>query len=702
MSATEDWDKKEYIKFYYTDEKGNRYSKNRLNIRKGEYPYNYPLWPHQQQRIDTLPQPGNSYLYELPAGAGKTRMTAAIVGKICVANMQKGEHTACIVVAGSKSLAKSQMFEFGIVNNFIPLKYAERFKEVKPYTQSLQSDSKKNFAAFRLHNTVHPTVTMTTQMFSRIMNANPKKKRKTSHNGQEDSAEEEDKTFANQLRLISELGPDTRHVVIVIDEAHEMYRASLAKRKHQIKYSPDWHDVFLEHGISVTMIGTSATLCLDTEHARDNAARLFNVEVDCLDAMVHRTPDAYLEAHESKKKEQGVSKVKVVAPKCFQMIPAECTRNIANQVSQLAEIIVGSATMALTDSFVPHAEVPAPKRMNALVNCLTCVSMEMMLSEDYIETQIEKTLGGKPVNGSQYNEGEWESCKLYPNAVLFFQTDAMRAAYLAEMKESEKVHAIDMPADEDKAKDALDEFAQHRLVDEDTYDAEEETKIVTLCPSRVYRKGTNVLSRYTPSMLICVGNFSRDDLKQMHGRVGRFNATWKDGDCKPDDNIKVASVSLKWALSVHTMVQSLSETSRKTARNTRNIEEMQRLLAMVQTKDHEKVETYASILQKIAALDTPFTKRFLGCSLLEYLIDTADTNKNEANMEKFKSAVDAYSVATEMGVKGADEMQDSDSDLDDAIGHEIPAVDEDMLESLDPLVPQADGSSSSDIPLPLP
>lgn len=670
--------------FKYENHEGEAKQRKRLDIRNGVYAYE--LWPHQKEMIESLPPPGKSYLFEFPVGSGKTRMLANIVKNNFLANE---EHTACIVVAANAGQAQSQMLEFGVLGDQFG-EYAKDYgTDIKPYTQSIDSFSKKNIMAWRLKNTVHPTVTMSPHMFARIMNVDPKKGRRARASA--DTESETDTTFPNQLRLITELGPDTKHIVIVIDEVHDMYGPKQGKNKNQVKYASQWHNVFKMHGISVTMIGASATLALDSEHAQENAARLLNVDVDDLPSITHTASRQCTAAHETKKKECGTVKTKSPIARPFNTTPAECTRNISKSVDELAHIIVGSEVMRHSDEFYSNMEVCALQRDLAFKNCITHVSMEMMLSEDF----ISKVVGSSLVKGQQMNaDGEWEEVTMNPNAVVFFQTDRMKQTYLSESEKSDQVIAIDLPTNSEKVDEALSQFSDARIMEKESDEETESEKIVILCPSRIYRKGSNVFNRFPPSVLICVGNYSKYELKQMYGRVGRFCDNWKVGDCKPEDPIKIVNINLRWASAVQAKVLLLKNTSsRKTTRTSRCDEEFDSLFSsltdVVEREDEidlKQAKVSATILQTISLLDTPSTKHYLGNLFLRMLAGVTSHDANEANRDKYW-----YSIRTHTQNIDAVEFDEEDATFEQGM--------EEFVE--EEAVDAQEGSSSSD-PLPLP
>ena len=107
-------------------------------------------------------------------------------------------------------------------------------------------------------------------------------------------------TYSTLVRFISELGPDTRYLLIVIDEVHDLYASmsKYGKNKNAVKYSPTWRSVFAKAGIHVTLVGVTATLNLQESHSIKNACRLFDVETDDeLLGMVHVASDADCKKH---------------------------------------------------------------------------------------------------------------------------------------------------------------------------------------------------------------------------------------------------------------------------------------------------------------------------------------------------------------------------------------------------------------------
>ena len=573
------------------------------NVRNGFYCYD--LFDYQQKIVDDLPGPNNSYLFEAPIGIGKTRMLAKVAENTFKANE---EHTVCMIVTASASQMKVQMREFGDVNE-------------KPYTQTLDSDNRKNTTAFNLKNTAHPTICVTPQMFSRLLGGGSKRKAVT------DDETEEATTMLNQMRLISELGPDTRHLLIIIDEVHDVYASKYGKNKNAVKHSTAWRSVFNKAGINVTLIGATATLNLQEGHAIKNACRLFDVKnEDELLGIVHVASDKDCKEHTAKVEASASAKVtKKMITRKFSKLPAQVNKDLASSLDDMQTILVGSEICRHYPSF--RQDLPRVQIDLAFKNCVTDICAKMMLEEGYIEkyTNPRKLVEGRRMN----SDGEWEEVKLYPNAVVFFQTDRMRSIYTEQVlrrnedDEEVKVTCTEMPSTPNDAQKALEDFNDNRLVQDDV---EEDIPSVLLCPSRVFRKGTNLFTRFPPSTVILVGNFSKSEIRQMQGRFGRFCQKFEEGDIIPTEPIKIVNIPLRFAELMVSKLASLRDRSRASSRNLKHTEEL--LAAYSRFCDIEQyddipdcrvVKVSADTLQTISELDVPTKSRDLGVDFLDKL-----------------------------------------------------------------------------------
>ena len=508
--------------------------------------------------------------------------------------------------------------------------------------------------AFRLKNTVHPTVTMTPKMFSRIVNVAPKKKRgKEGNGGGEDETSDADSNFSPiQHRLIEELGSDTKNLVIVIDEVHDLYGPKLGKNKNQIKHAPRWHQIFEMNGINVTVIGASATLGLDNDNSIANAARLFNVTEDELKEMIYIAPSELEREHEAMKRACGTPSVKAPVARTFTTTPSDCTLDLTKSLDQLTNIVCGSEVMRHTSDFFCNSEIPACQRDLALKNGITHISMEMMIQGNH----LQKVIGGECMKGLKKNsDDEWVDCMLNPNALVFFQTDRMRNTFFAAMEKhnsdpdsDRKIICIHVPAN-DEAEMSLFEFRDARIVTGEgssTVDDEMKPPIVIICPSRIYRKGSNLFNRFPPSNVICVGNYSKNELKQMYGRVGRYCSKFEQDDCVPVDSIRAININLKWAENVYNKVQTLKDTTRKTPRTTRSKEVFDASFSMFADvfEDDDYVEikpvkVAATILQSFSNFDIPTKTYDLGVDFLHIMIDTKVEDGNAKNKKEFLTAI---------------------------------------------------------------
>ena len=87
--------------------------------------------------------------------------------------------------------------------------------------------------------------------------------------------------------------------------------------------------------------------------------------------------------------------------------------------------------MRHTSDFFCNSEIPACQRDLALKNCITQISMEIMIQGKH----LQKVIGGEPVKGLKKNsDDEWVDCMLNPNALVFFQTDRMRKTFFDAME----------------------------------------------------------------------------------------------------------------------------------------------------------------------------------------------------------------------------------------------------------------------------
>ena len=123
--------------------------------------------------------------------------------------------------------------------------------------------------------------------------------------------------------------------------------------------------------------------------------------------------------------------------------------------------------MRHTSDFFCNSEITACQRDLALKNCITQISMEIMIQGKH----LQKVIGGELVKGLKKNsDDEWEDCMLNPNALVFFQTDRMRKTFFDAMEEynsdpecDRKVICIHVPANEE-AEMSLFEFRDARIV----------------------------------------------------------------------------------------------------------------------------------------------------------------------------------------------------------------------------------------------
>lgn len=594
------------FKYQSLDDKKMK-QRNREVVRGGFY--GYDLWDHQKKAVEALPEAGSTYLFEAPIGFGKTRMMA----KIAEDNFKKNEeHTVCLIVTANASQQKSQMKEFGDVNQ-------------KAYTQTMDSDSKKNLVAWNLKNTVHPTITVTPQMFSRILGEGTKKR----------SKKDDDDGVLNQLRFISELGPDTRNLVIIIDEVHDLYSSKYGKNKKAVKNSPTWHALFAKHHINVTMIGATATLNLQEDFAIQNACRLFGVDgEEQITGMIHFASDDACKAHTEKVQGSGAAKVapKVINRKLAKN-PSQVNCDLSLLLGELEILIVGSEVVRHLPNFTDDV-IPACQRDLAFKNCVTEICLAMMMEDDH----IEKPMGVRKLVDARRmtKDGTWEDAKMYPNAVIFFQTDRMRQAYQKEVlrrnedEDEVHVHCIEMPPTPTDADEALELFNENRIYSEE--DQKDDIPCIVICPSRVFRKGSNAFVRYPPSTVICVGNYTKSELRQMHGRFGRYNEKYMEGDLVPVDPIKVVNIPLGWADSMIEKITALRERKRASARNIKNNAELKELYGkfcdMERDDDEDEldcraVKVSADILQTISEMDVPTKERNVGIEFLNTIMDTS-------------------------------------------------------------------------------
>ena len=101
-----------------------------------------------------------------------------------------------------------------------------------------------------------------------------------------------------------------------------------------------------------------------------------------------------------------------------------------------------------------------------------------------------------------------------------------------------------MPSTPNDANKVLEDFNNTRLVQDEV---EEDIPTVVLCPSRVFCKGTNLFTRFPPSTVIFVGNFSKSEIHQMQGCFGRFCQKFEEGDIIPSKPIKIVNIPLTFA-----------------------------------------------------------------------------------------------------------------------------------------------------------
>jgi hypothetical protein len=249
--------------------------------------------------------------------------------------------------------------------------------------------------------------------------------------------------------------------------------------------------------------------------------------------------------------------------------------------------------------------------------------------------------------------GEWEDVKLYPNAAIFFQTDRMRSTYAEQIlrrneeededEDEVKVKCLEMPSTPNDANVALEDFNDARLVQDG---AEENIPIVVICPSRVFRKGTNLFTRFPPSTVIFVGNFSKSEIHQMQGRFGRFCQKFEEGDIVPKDDIKIVNIPLKFAESMVSKLTTLRDRSRSSPRHVRNAD---KLLSAYNNfcdiepyddaPDCRAAKVSADTLQTISELDVPTKPRNLGVDYLVKLVEFSNECDRFMSFSTFFSTI---------------------------------------------------------------
>ena len=214
---------------------GQQAKRKREDTRKGYY-CPEDLYEDQIYLANIAPITGESFFLVNEVGSGKTRISAKIIERIMLDDLEMGIHTGCIVVGANKPQCKMQIREFGSTSKYVFTNSGKGANTTSVY----------NMMACHLN----PTILMCPQMFNRACG-----------------------NVSVMEDIISKFGPDTKHIVIVIDEVHSMVKNY---SRNVIKHVKSWQDCFKNH--TLTIIGVTATLNFDKSAFSKNAAKLIGVD----------------------------------------------------------------------------------------------------------------------------------------------------------------------------------------------------------------------------------------------------------------------------------------------------------------------------------------------------------------------------------------------------------------------------------------
>jgi len=543
-------------------------------------------------------------------GFGKTVIASQVLKAAFEDAACARENAIALVIVANKAMVNDQARQYGSGYS-------------KPYTQSREANMKNPLFAY-LNRTQNPTILATPQMYARMIG-----------------------DMKKMHRFVHDIGTDTRRLIVLIDECHDVY-SSNGVCKQAVKQAETVRVFFEQHGISVTMVGMSATLNLTKEQYVQNAALLLGADPACVaeERVVYKALPEVESQHQDYLVQSRTPCVKTRRSKRFTETPADCFINSV-LIDQLATLIVGRQAMRFCSDFQDSDVLPYCLIDNAIKNLTTHITA-LMLAE---KNMLTKHIGTELVQGHLYScdvagEARWEKHLLHPNAAIFFQTPHMARVVLADLKEKaadddaeRSIVAYTTSNDEMEAERVMTEFDEMRLSTTTTATGAACTLNVLLDVHRDFRKGSNLLGRHVPSMLIVCGNFKDTEMKQITGRVGR-PSNHVDGDVVADD-INIVSLASAWVENLTSLLKNIREVASCRERTKTRVPDAPRFTAdfksllqdlissdVVEAEDLQCCIAVVKILQKCSLLDCAFSGHVHLGSLLCKLLMQED--KDEA------------------------------------------------------------------------
>lgn len=626
-----------------------RSSKKRKDCRDGWY--GFDLWEHQKAFVDSIPIDGKNYLIVAPVGVGKTRMSAYYISRIMKDRDTLGIHTCAIVVAANQAQARDQMREYGDFNQ-------------KPYNQSKQSWEKANKTAANMRGSHHTTITMTPHMFAMCCG----------------SSSGEGEVMNKMRRLLDEFDTDTKCIVILYDEVHDLYWSTKKKaNKQALKNIDEWKSCFTERGIQLIFIGVTATPQMNSDTAQCNATNLFGVTKEDLASITIVMPEDMSRVHDKKMKIDPIPPIaKSRTNRIFRGEPKDCKLS-PELLQNLSDITIGQQLMRfMGSSFLSHRVVPYCMVDTALKNAIVDTATDMMIDKGH----LLKSIASEPVAGViktgteivtktivkpegtevvEVRENVWAKCSVHPSAVVFFQTERQRVTFFDALREeaededsSRDIVCIHMN-DPYTADSAIESFNKERLVRGD----EDRPKNVILAPHKMYRKSANILARCTPSVVILVGNYGTFEVDQMLGRTPRFSEHFAEGDILPADPVKGILITSMWVDRIASSLKSIQ--TAKEVRSPRysmvgqNGQSLDEMISEIATSD---AESDHSLLFKVA-------KNLDRCALVDSFSGPTLLGNKLISIYQSSELLDDFKVTFEEAVKKM--VQTRDEEDEDAV-----------------------------------
>tara|TARA_B110000046_G_scaffold59805_3_gene67168 strand:- start:981 stop:2870 length:1890 start_codon:yes stop_codon:yes gene_type:complete len=580
---------------------------------------------YQQSFIASLPRDGSSFFMQCSTGFGKTVIASQVLKAAFEDAVCANENAVAMVIVANKAMVNDQARQYGSSYS-------------KPYTQGREANMKNPLFAY-LNKTQNPTILATPQMYARMIG-----------------------DMKKMHRFVHDIGTDTKRLILIIDECHDVY-SSNGVCKQAVKQAETVRVFFEQHGIAVTTVGMSATLNLSKAQYVQNAALLLGADVSCVmeERVVYKALPEMESQHQDYLVQSRTPCVQTRRSKRFTETPADCFVDDA-LINQLATLIVGRQAMRFCVDFQDSEVLPYCLIDNAIKNLTTHITA-LMLAE---KNMLIKHIGTELVAGHVYScedadDPRWEKRSLHPNAAIFFQTPHMARVVLADLKEKaadddaeRSIVAYTTSNDEMEAERVMTEFDEMRLSTATPATGTACSLNVLLDVHRDFRKGSNLLGRHVPSMLIVCGNFKDTEMKQITGRVGR-PSNHVDGDVVAD-SINIVSLASAWVENLTALLKKIREVANCRDRAKTRVPDAPRFTAefkgllqelisadVVEAEDLQCCIAVAKILQNCSLLDSGFNGHVhLGSLLCRLLLQE---EKDEAQ-ETFFDLVKEWASAS--------------------------------------------------------